>query len=121
MVNILVSVGLSESMESNFEMRMPVEWVLLFLLIDRVNMRAIVVRGNFHLQMGSESKWRTCILHIYESLLTGFGLVIGFIDDLCTQLITTSNYNSFTCLRTTKITVTAAHIKSSITSVVVSW
>jgi hypothetical protein len=44
----------------------------------------------------------------------GFGLVIGFIEHLYTQLVTTSKYNSLTGLHTLKITVTAAHIKSSV-------
>jgi hypothetical protein len=43
--------------------------------------------------------------------------VTGFIDHLYTQLVTTSNYNSLTL----KITVTAAYIKSSMSSLVVSW
>jgi hypothetical protein len=56
-----------------------------------------------------------------EWLYTGFGLVIGFIDHLYTQLVTTNKYNSFTGLHPLKITVTAGHIKSSMSSLVVSW
>jgi hypothetical protein len=37
------------------------------------------------------------------------------------QLITTNNYGSLTELHTQKITVTTAHIKSSLSSVVVDW
>jgi hypothetical protein len=52
----------------------------------------------------------------------GFGLVIGFIERL--QNVTTNNYDSLTELRTSKITVTAAHIKPSqfaMSSSVVAW
>jgi hypothetical protein len=42
-------------------------------------------------------------------------------DLLTTQLITTSNYNSLTGLHTLQIPVTAAHKKSSMSSLVVSW
>jgi hypothetical protein len=41
----------------------------------------------------------------------GFGLVIGFIEHL--QNVTTNNYDSLTKLRSQKIAVTTAHIKSS--------
>jgi hypothetical protein len=51
----------------------------------------------------------------------GFGLDVGFIDYLYTQLVTTSNYNSLPGLQTLKITATAANIKSSLSSLVVSW
>jgi hypothetical protein len=40
---------------------------------------------------------------------------------LITQLVTTSNYNSLNGLHILKITVTEAHIKSSTSSLVVSW
>jgi hypothetical protein len=50
----------------------------------------------------------------------GFGLVTRFIDHLFTQLITTSNYNSLTGLHTLKITVTAADVKSYMSSLVIS-
>jgi hypothetical protein len=46
--------------------------------------------------------------HVYEWLLTGFGLVIGFVEHLHTQLVTTSNYTSLTGLHT-------------VSSLVVSW
>jgi hypothetical protein len=36
MVNILVSVRLSQGMESNFETRVPVDWVLLFSVIGTI-------------------------------------------------------------------------------------
>jgi hypothetical protein len=42
------------------------------------------------------------------------GLVTRFIDHLHTQLLTTSNYNATTDLHTLQITVTEAHIKSSV-------
>jgi hypothetical protein len=51
----------------------------------------------------------------------GFGLVNLFIDYLYTQLITTSNYNNLTGLYTLKITVTAAHIETSVSSLVIFW
>jgi hypothetical protein len=44
----------------------------------------------------------------------GFALIIGFIEHLYTQPVTTGNYNSLTVLHTVKITVTAAHMKSSV-------
>jgi hypothetical protein len=44
----------------------------------------------------------------------GFGVMIGFFEHLYAQLVTASNYNSPTGLHTLKITVTAAHIKSSV-------
>jgi hypothetical protein len=37
-----------------------------------------------------------------------------------TQLVTTSNYNSLTGLRTIKVTVTAAYITSPMSSLVIS-
>jgi hypothetical protein len=43
---------------------------------------------------------------------TGVGLVIVFIE-LFKQLVSANNYDSSTELHTPKITVTAAHIKSS--------
>jgi hypothetical protein len=43
----------------------------------------------------------------------GFGLVIGFIDQL--HMVTTSKCN------TPNITVTTAHMKSSLASLVISW
>jgi hypothetical protein len=49
----------------------------------------------------------------------GFVLVIGFIDHL--QIVTTNDYNSLAGLRILKITATAAYIKSSMSSLVVSW
>jgi hypothetical protein len=49
----------------------------------------------------------------------GFGLVIGFIEHL--QNITTNNYDSLTELHAPKITVTAAHIKSSQSSQAIAW
>jgi hypothetical protein len=49
----------------------------------------------------------------------GFGLVIRFIKH--SQNVTTNNYDSVTELHTPKITVTAAHIKSSQSSVAVAW
>jgi hypothetical protein len=49
----------------------------------------------------------------------GFGLVILFIDHL--QIVTTSKYKSLTELHTPDITVTVAHIKSSQSSLVISW
>jgi hypothetical protein len=52
--------------------------------------------------------------HVYE-----IGLANWIIDLL--KMVTTSNYNSLTGLHTLKITVTAADIKSSISSLVVSW
>jgi hypothetical protein len=39
----------------------------------------------------------------------------------CTQLVITGNYNRLTVLHTVKIAVNAAHIKSSISSLVISW
>jgi hypothetical protein len=51
----------------------------------------------------------------------GFGLVTQFIDHLCTRFVTTSNFNSLTGLHTLKITVTAAHMKASMSSLFVSW
>jgi hypothetical protein len=51
----------------------------------------------------------------------GFGLMIGFFDSLYTHLTTTSNYNSLTGLHSLKITVTAAHIMCSMSSLGVSW
>jgi hypothetical protein len=42
--------------------------------------------------------------------------VIGFIEHLYAQLVTTDNYNSLTGLHTLNITVSAAHIKSSMSS-----
>jgi hypothetical protein len=50
----------------------------------------------------------------------GFGLVIGFMGHLYTQLISTSNYNSLAGLHTQKITVTAAHT-NLLSSLVISW
>jgi hypothetical protein len=41
-------------------------------------------------------------------------MMIGFIEHLYAQLVTTWNYNSPTGLHTLKITVTVAHIKSSV-------
>jgi hypothetical protein len=52
----------------------------------------------------------------------GFGLVIWFIELL--QDVITNNYDSLTELRTQKITVTKAHIKSSqftTSSLVITW
>jgi hypothetical protein len=49
----------------------------------------------------------------------GFVSVIGFIDHL--KIVTTSNYNSITELHIPNIPVTTAHIKSSLSSLVVSW
>jgi hypothetical protein len=49
----------------------------------------------------------------------GFGLDIGFIDDL--RIITTSNYNSLEELHTPNITVTTAHINSPKFSLTVFW
>jgi hypothetical protein len=45
-------------------------------------------------------------------LQMGFGLGIGFIEHL--QNVTTNNYDSLTELHAPKITVTTAHIKSSV-------
>jgi hypothetical protein len=50
---------------------------------------------------------------------TGFGLVNEYTNHL--QIVTTSNYNSLTGLHPLKITLTAAHIKFSMSSLVVSW
>jgi hypothetical protein len=47
-----------------------------------------------------------------------FGLVIGFLEHLN---VTTNNYDSLTELHTPKITVTTAHIKSSLSSLAVAW
>jgi hypothetical protein len=52
-------------------------------------------------------------------LSTGFGLVTGFIDHF--WIITTSNYNSLQKLHTPNITVTTAHIKSSLHSLTSNW
>jgi hypothetical protein len=60
----------------------------------------------------------TC--HVLKSLLKEFGLVTGFIENLYTQLVTTSNYNSLTGLHALKITVTEADIKCTMSSPVVS-
>jgi hypothetical protein len=49
----------------------------------------------------------------------GFGLVNGFIDHM--EMVTISNYNSITGLHTLEITVTAAHRKSSVSSLVIFW
>jgi hypothetical protein len=49
--------------------------------------------------------------HVIDWLCMRFGLVIGFIEHL--QNVTTYNYDSLTELRTPKITVTTAHMKSS--------
>jgi hypothetical protein len=48
-----------------------------------------------------------------------FGLDIGFIDHL--RIATSSNYNSLKELHTPNTTVTTGHIKSSLTSLDVSW
>jgi hypothetical protein len=45
----------------------------------------------------------------------------GFTEHLHTQLITASNYNSLTGLHTVEITVIGAHVKSSVSSLVISW
>jgi hypothetical protein len=49
----------------------------------------------------------------------GFGLDIGFTDHL--RIITTSNCNNLMKLHTPNITVNAAHIKSSQSSLITSW
>jgi hypothetical protein len=49
---------------------------------------------------------------------TGFGLVTRFVDHL--QMVTASDRNSFNGLHTLKITVTASHIESTMSSLVVS-
>jgi hypothetical protein len=46
--------------------------------------------------------------------------MMGFIDHLTTQLVTTSNYNSLIGLHTLKLTATAAYMKPSISSLVVT-
>jgi hypothetical protein len=46
--------------------------------------------------------------------------MIEFIEHLYMQLVISSNYNRLTGLHTLKIPVTAAHMKSSMYSVVVS-
>jgi hypothetical protein len=51
--------------------------------------------------------WTYC--HMFEWLLMGFGLEMGFID--LVQIITTSNYNAVTNLHTLQITT--AHTKPS--------
>jgi hypothetical protein len=52
MVDLLVSANISHGMESNFEIRAPVGW-LLAILSDRVNMKVILVREDFQLHMAS--------------------------------------------------------------------
>jgi hypothetical protein len=47
MVDVLVSANISHGMESIFEIRAPVGWVF-------VNMKVILVRGDFKLHKGSE-------------------------------------------------------------------
>jgi hypothetical protein len=42
----------------------------------------------------------------------GFGLVIGFILNFNTRLVTTCNYNTITDLHSLQNTVTATHAKS---------
>jgi hypothetical protein len=54
-----------------------------------------------------------------EHIVTGFGLVIGFIEHL--QNVNTNNYDSLTELHTPNITVTTAHIKCSQSWITVAW
>jgi hypothetical protein len=55
-------------------------------------------------------------------LQTGFGLEIGFIDHLYTQLGTTSNYSAITDLHTLRITTAEAKpCLSAVSSPVVPW
>jgi UDP-N-acetylglucosamine transferase subunit ALG13 len=49
----------------------------------------------------------------------GFGMVIGFVERLL--LVTVSSYNCLMDLHTLQIAVTAAHIKSCMSSVNVAW
>jgi hypothetical protein len=54
--------------------------------------------------------------------MSDYRLVTGFIEHLYTQLVTTINYvyNGLTGLHTLKTTITIAHIKSCMFSLVVS-
>jgi hypothetical protein len=63
--------------------------------------------------------WNACVLSPVWVTQRGFGFDIGFIDNL--QIVTTSNYNSLMELHTLNITITTEHIKSSQSSLVISW
>jgi hypothetical protein len=66
-------------------------------------------------------KYSVLLSHAQQDavLKEGFGLVIRFIEHL--QNITTNNCDSFTELHIPKITVTAAHIKYSQSSLAIAW
>jgi hypothetical protein len=48
----------------------------------------------------------------------GFCFITGFTEHI--KLVTTSNYNRLTNLHTPKIAATTAHIKSSMTSLIIA-
>jgi hypothetical protein len=86
--------------------------------------------SRYHILSSNSKKFDPTYIHIhlYRPIniychVLEWPLVIGFIDNLYTQLVTTSKYNSLTGLHTLKIAVTEAHTgkKSSMPCPVVSW
>jgi hypothetical protein len=106
------------NLTSNQTLMMETEMVLEMSVIFNQLIRLIAREEfiNLSRHQSFKSLYTVTILSDYRR---GIGLVIGFIDHL--RIVTTSNYNSLTELRTPNITVTTAHIKYSLSSLDVSW